>query len=253
MKFEEAYLKRHHKTISIDNISFLFKTNKTLFVNELKDNLFCPECEQAQLAYNNASTPYLSAYPKSEHAEWCSLKQEEMSPKKALRFIKAKENKDLIIRQIETVILILDDLSTATTKTSSKPSAIGKGTRSHFKGYSSASERLSRKRIDLEFRADDFNCYKIFYGTVYIKWETEYRTVKGILEEWHKILMWNKKRKFICRLDISPRVYLHIPDNYKKMNKTNCKIGFLASFENDGKTYRKTSLTYSDYLIMNKE
>lgn len=250
MKFEEAYWKKEDKNLSIDEITGNFRSNKSFFSSDIKDCLFCPVCQKPNLAFNNASTPYLSTYPNSEHAAGCRLIQDELSPKRADKIVSNPKNKDIIIRQMEYVFLTLFDSSTKTGKSSSKSISFPKSSHSFAKEHKTTSKRFSWKRIDLSFNVDDFDCFKIFYGTVFVKWETDYHTSDGIIEEWHKILMYNKKEKMVCRLEISPRVYSYIPETYKKINNTNCKITFLAKFKNNGKTYRKSSLINSEFLMM---
>lgn len=250
MKFEEAYWTKESKLLSIDEITQYFRKDKSFFSSDIKTCLLCPECKKPNLAYNNAATPYLSVYPNSEHELGCSLKQDEMTAKEADRFVDNPENDEMIIRQMENVALTMFDSSKKGGRSSSKSTAVPKTSSSIVKPSLSISKRLARKRIDLKFDEDDFDCIKIFYGTVFVKWENFYRIWSGVNEEWHKILMYNKNNKLVCRLEISPRVYYYIPENYKKINNTHCNIVFLAKFKNKGKTYRETRLRKSDFLIM---
>lgn len=252
MKFEEAYWTKESKLLSIDEITQYFKKDKNFFSSDIKECLLCPECKKPNLAYNNAATPYLSVYPNREHELGCSLKQDEMTSKEVNRFVDNPKNNEMIIRQMEKVALTMFDSSTKSGKTSSKSTFIPKVSSSIAKPSLSISKRLPRKRIDLKFDEEDFGCFKIFYGTVFIKWEIFYKTRNGVNEKWQKILMYNKNNKMVCKLEISPRVYKHIPDSYKKIDNANCNIVFLAKFKNTGKTYREHHLINSDFLIMEK-
>lgn len=251
MKFEEAYWQKEDKMLRIDEITEIFHSKQSIFAKEIKDYLFCPECKKPQLAYNNASNPYLRAFPKSQHADWCSLKQGEMNSVRAEQFINDEKNKDIIIRQMQSAMLALMNPTASPSKTSSKVSSVSKGISPFPVSHSSTSKRLPRKRIDIKFCPKDFNCVKIFYGTVYAKWETDVQTFNET-EKWRKILMYDDNNQLLCKLKISPKVYNYIPEHYKGMNGVNCAVAFLAKFNDDGRKYRTTSLRSSAYLIMEK-
>ena len=77
MVFEEAlYINgSQRKMLSIEDVTQL-ATNSLDLYNEIKNNLFCPECEKPHLTYNSCTTKsnYFSTRNLESHADTCSFK-----------------------------------------------------------------------------------------------------------------------------------------------------------------------------------
>lgn len=250
MKFKDAYCTKLNTLFFIDEITRYYRTDKQFYKDNIEKNLICPECKQAQLAYNNAATPYLSAYPKSEHAEWCSLKQDELDPIQTDTFIRNPKNKEQISRQLESVLtMMLDTVPHASTKAIPKKSKISSSSSELVTPTKQLRKRIARKRIDLPFTEEDFNCYKLFYGSVRLQWEKE-----DDMED-YKILLRRQNtsdKRLLCRLWISPKVYYYLPIEFKFPKEFNCNIVFLAKIKNKGKTYKDARIKISQYLSLTK-
>lgn len=251
MKFEESFCTNKCKTFTIDEIAYIHNMNLKVFANEYKDYLVCPECHKANLSYNNATTPYFRAYPKAIHKEGCSLIQEEMTEKQAIKFIGDKKNNASIIRQMESIlaILILDEPEPYPLP---KPKCHLRITPNNTESKSNLlynSTRFPRKRIDIAFRPEDYDCYKFFYGKVILQWEKD--NTKG---RYKMLLFHPKTKKMICKILVSNTVYSYIDNKYKFPYKYICNIVFLATFiENKEHAYQTTSLRFGHYLSLIKK
>lgn len=257
MKFEEAYCTKLNKLLTIDDVTFYYKYDKQFYIQEIKKYLICPECKQPNLEYNNAENPYFSTYPDTKHDINCSLKQKEMSPKQTAKFISNPDNNDIVLRQMDSILTML--MGNCTSKKSvagdlNKPTnQIKNGTK---RNSPATMNRIPRKRIDVAFSEEDFNCDKLFYGSVHLKWEKGKRTINGKVEEYYKILLYGTKKnntKLLARLRITQKVYNFLPNNYKIPNEYNCKIVFLANFPiQRKKEYQTTSIKTSQMIILEK-
>lgn len=256
MKFKDAYCSKINKLLTIDDVAYYYKNDKQFYKGNIEKYLICPECRQPSLSYNNSSPPYFSVYPKAKHADLCTLKQDEMTATQSTEFISNSNNKDLVMRQIDSVLTMLLETKSPLTKKKSptfkKSSFI---TFSKKPVHISASKRIPRKRIDLEFEDEDFECDKIFYGSVRLKWEEKIDKYTGE-SIGHKMLLYRNKNgdnRMVCKLIVSPRVYGYLPDEYKQPEKYNCKIVFVANFEDQGKTYQTTHIRHSQFIVLEKD
>lgn len=103
-------------------------------------------------------------------------------------------------------------------------------------------KQLPRKRIDTSFREEDYLCFKFFYGDVLAEWEKDEK-----YNMYRLLLRGVRDHRFICRINVSEKVFSHIPMDMKIKGAFNCKIVFLAAMEKY-KNYMKCSLRWSDYL-----
>lgn len=249
MKFETAYCSYKQKEFTIDEISHIYRQNIMQFDYEYKGFLYCPECKCAKLSYHNAAHPYFSAYPKAKHEEDCSLSQETIPSSKSEKYVNDTANKKSIENQMDHLILLLSDQQELVRKDSSisKKLSEDQSCFSLDRSVSIQSKKLPRKRIDISWRPDDYDCYKLFYGTIYLKWEK--------YEEGYKILMYPRKGdRLMCKLRVKETVYQYLPNYYKILDAFSCHIVFVASFsekENkklQDKKYRTTYLVNSNRI-----
>lgn len=250
MKFKDAYCTKLKKLLFVDEITFYYRFDKQFYKDNIEKYMICPECKLPRLSYNNAATPYLSVYPNEKHTDECSLKQDEMNSVQTKTFIDDPKNREQISRQIESVLTtMLDTVPSAAAKTKS----IKLGTSSEIpyspKLQKTPKKRIPRKRIDLKFTPDDFECYKLFYGSVRINWEKDKDT------EDYKILLRRQDKsdnRLLCRLKISDKVYSYLPYEFKTPREFNCNIVFLAKFTDKGRSYQDTWIKTSQYISLTK-
>lgn len=247
MKFEDAYCEFEHCVMPIHKVSFMYNIDAANFSNNYKNSFWCPECRIAQLSYHNAATPYFSTYPNSSHAGNCSLQQDEMSASDIKAFVGNNKNREKIMRQMDSLMhLLLSETETTKSNVQSfNPFPKQAIPVTHIKV--TATRRFPRKRIDAPFRNEDFNCYKFFYGDVILTWE------KNNACGGYKIILRSlETKKFLCRINITDRVYSYIHDDFKLSKPFACKIVFLACMQKTKKNYLKTSLRESNYLNIHK-
>ncbi len=243
MKFETAYCIDKEKEFTIDEISHIYKQDKVKFHYEYKGFLYCPECRRAKLRYNNAANPYFSAYPKVKHEENCSLSQETLTIQKSEKYVNNTANRKSIESQMDHLILLLSDQQEPAKISYSFPRnlSITQENSSPRKSSATQSEKLPRKRIDISWRPDDYDCYKLFYGTIRLTWEK--------YKNGYKILMKSvNDQKTFCGLTVSEKVYYHLQDECKTPSSFLCKIVFFALFSYNDKEIPITYLRYSDLL-----
>ena len=178
MKFEEAYHIQQRINIPLYDLNNIFINQPNVFENRYRRYLFCPECRQAQLSYNNAKTSYLSAYPRSEHDNDCELAQNVANKTEAERIVtEYKSNveiKDNIKRQIDSTLRLLtaEHINFQNRNNAPQQQNIMNMQGENMNAHNQAvMPRLPRKRIDLPLHDSDYNVYKIFYGNVILKWK----------------------------------------------------------------------------------
>ena len=253
MKFEEAFCSEMSKLITVDEAAKIFRAEPAYFANKIKGNLLCPECRKPKLSFNNASTPYFSTYPLDQHDVECPLRQEEMTQEETKAFIKNSHNIEAIQRQAESLLAMLLSSSTGRESATLKEHKLGTALASIVnENRSKTVTRIPRKRIDTTFSEDDYDCYKLFYGTVHVQWEDERSETKVQ----HKLLLRSiSNGRLLCKLNLTEKVYRYIDRRYKSPTEFNCKIVFLATFSHNkvGKSYHTTTLNYGQWLCLEKE
>ena len=169
-----------------------------------------------------------------------------MSANKAKEFVEGKNNCEEIKRQMESAMAMLLSIGIHSLSTKTAPKSIHSTSEIAISSVNSASNRLPRKRIDIAFRPEDFNRYKLFYGYVSVKWERDERRNK------YRILLYHiKKEHMVCRISITEAVYKHINRKYKFDDQRKCNVVFLAIFTVDsGKNYQSTYLRLGDDIII---
>lgn len=245
-KFEEAYCSVDKENITVVEAKELHDNQIVIYEMKYKDSFLCPECRKAKLSYVNAKTPYFRTYPNAEHEEDCQMQQDMMDNDEAESFIDNRENKEKVKRQMERLLRMLLTDKDETPKTPlgvNQPviirPVIGTG-REIVR-----TKQLPRKRIDIPFTDRDFNCDKLFYGTVKLKWEDGNNDNK-------KILLYHlTKHNLLCRIKVTSKVYKYIDKKYKSKESFDCAIVFAANFLNNiEKSYQSTSLQYGQLLML---
>ena len=238
MKFEEAFHSKQEINLPLYEINYVFIEQPKIFENEYRPFLFCPECHQARLAYKNAKTPYLSAYPGAIHSPDCDLAQDVVSHDEARSIVndynKNTDIQDSVIRQIDSTLRLLlaeRNRQPLINNTSQQHrNNIHQQSEIHDGQHQENNPRLPRKRIDLTLNDTDYGVYKIFYGNVFLKWKKD--TKSDEQKSNHKILLYTPKtHKFKCSIKITDNVYSYLPSEYKFINNQICKIVFIAELK----------------------
>lgn len=250
MKFKDAYCTKLNRLLSIDEIIHYYRFDKQFYKDNIEKNLICPECKQPSLSYHNDSPPYLSVYPGAKHLDNCTLKQDEMTPVQTESFVANPKNREQISRQLESVLtMMLDAVPNTYKNVTSKKAKISSIPSEVYIPSKQPKKRIARKRIDLKFTNEDFDCYKFFYGSVRLKWEEEKDTKD------YKILLRRQDKsdkRLLCKLKISSKVYSYLPYEFKTPREFNCNIVFLAKFADKGRSYQDTWIKTSQYISLTK-
>lgn len=247
MKFEIAYCINKDKEFTIDEIAHIYRRDIVKFDYEYKNFLYCPECRRAKLQYNNAKNPYFSAYPKVKHEENCSLAQDILSSKQSRKYIDDAANWFSVENQMDHLILSLGTNLQKLNNRQDIVKPVHTNTQNFYTPKFSIKQntKLSQKRIDISWKPDDYDCYKLFYGTILLKWEKAQNNK-------YKILMYSlDQARLLCRLIVNQNVYPYIKEEYKSPNEYQCDICFLALFkaENNIETIYKTSALYKSKFL----
>lgn len=247
MKFEEAYSTFDKENHTIKKIQNIYIKTPITFAENYKESFLCPNCRLAKLQYNNAATPYFSAYPHAKHTPDCYLQQKELSPKSAEFFVQNSQNTTVLLRQMQSIInSLLPSHSLSSSKNQVLPTTIAIPSSSHT-SKSSQNKRMTQKRFDLPLRIEDYNCYKYFYGKSRIKWEYDNRIKK------HKLLLRNiEDNTFLGRIFITPSVYQYLSKEYKAPLEYSCYIVFAAKLSKTDKNYFEGTLYRSNHMIITK-
>lgn len=250
MKFEEAFSTFDDRCHSIDEICMLYNCDMQNFQKNYKGTFYCPLCRQALLSYNNAVTPYFKSYPDSKHAEDCELRQDEMHPSAAQKFVDDPDNNAMIQRQMQSILSSLFKEEKETTTKKPNMQNVVTGGISYTTSAPQVTKRLGRKHFDLPLRAEDFDCVKYFFGTAHLVWEKAEN--KG--RNYYKILLYHiKERKLLCRILITEKVYEYMMPDYKYPEEYDCKLVFVSKAEEkSGKNYFQTYLSTSKHIQISK-
>lgn len=233
MKFEEAYHSLQGVNLPLDKITKIFINEPCLYEEQYHHFLFCPECQQAQLSYKNADTPYLSSYPQAHHDIDCSLAQDTVNPVQAKRMIKDyNSNEELrqeIQRQMNSIMRIL---LAENNNLIVRENAVQFHNHIHHQNENPNAQQnnhqwLPRKRIDLMLKDADYNVYKIFYGNMVLKWKKQDKS-----SGYYRISLYTvNTNEFKCQIKITDKVYHYLSEEIKNIDNKPCKIVFIGQLE----------------------
>lgn len=244
MKFKDAFSLTLNRKVTLEEINDWYKNDKNFFENQISGNLLCPKCKKAYLKYNNAKRPYLSCYPQATHSDNCSLKQEEYSKRGIDKLIKSQANNGIIIRQVESVFT---NLFKTNDKANTNHVQIKKEQKENNKSQNQINKkhikRIKRKNINTKITNDDFDTYKIFYGTVNCQ-KTEHKKKDDIH---YYLSLSDKNNPLIFKIIVSENVYKYLSEEVKMNNNFNCNIALFAKLTNK-KQGAKAVLIHSNFL-----
>lgn len=254
MKFEEAFYSKKKLNIPISVLTDIFENQPKLFEMNYRRFLFCPECHKAQLAYNNAQSPYLSAYPKAKHGNDCGLAQNVATNKETQKIVYDYHynpaTRESIDRQINSTLRLLlaeENITTVSQKSFLQCLDYTEHKEVNYNSQKNGTSRLPRKRIDLPLTDSDYNTFKVFYGNMIICWRKTEKTNEHF--GYHKLLLYTpQKHEFKCSIKITENVYSHLPPVYKSINNTLCKIVFIAQLKKSQTELRSSNCGFTTLI-----
>lgn len=246
MVFEEAlYINgSQRKMLSIEDVTQL-ATNSLDLYNEIKNNLFCPECEKPHLTYNSCTTKsnYFSTHNLESHADTCSFKCKRATNHQLELLENDEKSLDRLQNRLKAVILSCFSEK----KAARNPFVIENKISKVSTNTENQSERtavkyaIPKKRITNGLSQADVDQLKIFYGKVRVRCKKH--------RNGHKLYIFNLTQRqlpMICSIYLSEKVYEHI--NIKDNDCFNCLISFYVKMEinkQDDKIYYNCILTDS--------
>lgn len=257
MKFTDAYWEIGERIVTVDDISDVCEESINTYHAQYENHLFCPECKQAQLVYVNGAIPYLRSFPHSEHTPDCSLRQAVLSVRRAQRLISSTDSEDqeYVQRQIRSVLLRISRDSLMVRQAGTNPTILRRPRNKSNVTATKAvihSKRLLQKNLYSRMAEDEYEVPMISYGTVKVTWEQHYDNKKKTTQ--YHLLLWRVKEakrtdsNLICKVLVSPKVYLHIPEDYKSLKNKECYVTLFSVFKNCHKKYKVTYLRYAQHL-----
>lgn len=246
MVFEEALLKTEtlRRKISIEEVTYIRKNAPQKYA-ELKDNLYCPECEKPHLTHKLCvdKANYFSTHIGEEHDDECSFKCEKASTKQ----LEALEEDDPSLEKLQNRLKAAIGSIFSSKKREQNPFVIKKSTVEKDPKSNTVSQgtvkryAIPKKRITNGLSEADVDTLKIFYGQVNIRCKK--------FRNGYKLYVFNYKNEhlpMICSIYLSQKVYEHIDIN--DGDYFQCLIAFFAQLESNqynGQTYYNCILTDS--------
>ena len=247
MKFEDAFWITHDRTISFKELRNTYEQNPALFSTEYRGYLYCLECHMARLEYVNKQSPYLGTWKGDQHDASCSDRAPPASAKQFTEYYNSKDNKADIARRLKSTIAMLfhdkkfamEDDPFILHLPSSKKSAAGSSLVKRAYG-------IRRKKITMPLDSEDYDCLKIFYGTVSLSWNPP--TSNGH----HDLVVKSfKDTTTLCSVWMSDAVYNHLPSWYHEIDETS--IFNVAFFSQLNKVIKKGVLHNNAHIYYSTE
>lgn len=188
------------------------------------------------MSFVDAKTVHLRGHKDQQHAYWCDYDIPCYDNNEIKEYVKSREAKTVenIEKQMQHILHTYFSAETPTERLFSgssqhehkKTNTVVSGTKTRY-----IHKKVAQQRIDLPFEKDDYNVYKIFYGTVRIEYASKWK------EGAKKTYLWlrspkNRKQCFGV-LSLSENVFRFF---LQKANKSNChpgstvNIAFLSNF-----------------------
>lgn len=228
-KFEEAVFinENIHRSYTVEEISALRRNSKTLAKYlEIKDHLFCPECEAPQLAHRECdkTKDFFATYPNQNHANECSFNLERASIN-VINSLKNNNNIQNLQRRLAHCIELIFQNNRPErnpfiiTNNNINVHNAGNGiNRSQNRYY------IPRKLLTNYIDDNEIKMPKIYYGNCRFKWFI-YKNQNNRLCIYHA-----EQRRYICSLEFYDKAYKYLNDAYK-VHEFTAYIAFLSEFE----------------------
>ncbi len=175
-----------------------------------------------------------------------------MTPREVETFVEMKSSIQTIQRQAESLLALLLSDRTNVGRIKVKETQGRKlFAELELSGRNDTAKRIPRKRIDTAFSSDDYDCYKLFYGSVWLQWEIDERSAK---KQYKILLRARNNRKLLCKLFVSADVYRYIDMRYKTPAEYACQVVFLAKIKCSEKkrAYQTAILKYGQWICLEK-
>lgn len=252
MKFEYVFCSRLGENVYLGDVSEWYNFNTTAFL-ENYNYLFCPECRQAKITYNNAKTPYFSTHKNCVHKENCYYIQDALTGKATKNFVDDTANDENIKNQMKKALIDFMKEPSHKNKVlqNNKENESEKQNNVGSKN-SKASKALHRKSLNKKFDDDDYDCFKIFYGKFNIEWEYKNENCKTF---YNLLLRDLNTNRLMYKIKVTLPVYEHLPKEYKAENQFIGYIVITVSFSNESKSrnYKFSTLFRSNLLLIEKD
>lgn len=237
-KFEEAlYLGNGDRVLySVEQISSMRKEDNNEY-NQLKDHLFCPECELPHLVHHSCTTKsdYFSANPHEQHEECCSF----FCNKATKTILENVNDRPDLIKITQRLDKCLEWFIDGIKGDQENPVVIDHERDRDFLNMcirNNIEQRrnyyIPRKRL-IEFLDEDCTkSFRIFYGEVYVRWNKSIDKFHP-----HKLGIFHiKEGRWICSVKFTDNVYSHLPAEIKTddlSQRFRCLIAFYAKMNAD--------------------
>ena len=212
MKYEEVYCKGENKTFSLNEVAYLYNNEADRYARSLEGQMFCPDCQKVPMAFVNSKRPHFRGFPNFDHEEGCIFTKEEMTQEEVRDLLTKPAGENEIVHQIDRLVIqfLRNHAGDIAANDIKRPTASGNDPDAPIKKRWQTKSIMPRKQINAPFCDEDYGVAKLFYGRVHIQWEP---TKTG---DRMKLLVQNiKSKKLICRLFLTPKVYNHLPSQYR--------------------------------------
>lgn len=251
MKYEEAYCSAENKTLTLDEIAYIFANDTERYACKLEGNLFCPGCRKVPLAFVNAKRPHFRGYPNVDHENGCIHTKDEMNPSEVKNLLDSPAGETEILHQMDRLLIqfLRNNSGCIGSDSILHPGKITDDDNTLRSKRWKSNKVIPRKQINAPFTEDDYGVEKIFYGQGHIKWEAA-RT-----GDRQKLLVWGiTTGRLICRLGLTNNVYKHLPQRYTQEQEYDAFVVFMTSLkkQDSEKSWSQGNLRKSFFLCINK-
>ena len=253
MFFEEALLKKDsiRVKISVEEVTYLRKNNLQKYA-EIKDHLYCPECERPHLTHKLCAdrANYFATHIGEEHDDDCSFKCEKASTKQLEALEDDDNSLDRLQNRLKAALVSLFGNKKPKRNPLVIKEEVAENEPNYNIGFCSVIKNyaIPKKRITNGLSEADVDTLKIFYGQVNVRCKKFRNGYKLYL-----FSCFNNQLPMICSIYLSQKVFNHIDVNDGDYFK--CYIAFFAKLESNlykGQTYYKCVLTDSRKMIFIK-
>lgn len=246
LKFYGAYCKCNNKVLSIKEILDLPNS-------DYKNNLFCPFCKQAKLSLINTNKIiYLRTYKKQEHAEYCTLAQDNIDNKVLTEYLLDNSKREEVIDKLNKFAqdifnkphMAIEAISASIDIKEENILSSGiNNNKTVNKKY------IPRQNITNGFLVQELGIYKFYYGELYLSWYGPSFKNKGGYRKILAFTLHNTKNSiFSITMSSSVSEYLKEKLPYNDYTIQKVKFAIVAELQIYNNRYR-FSIPHSSYLV----
>lgn len=241
--------------IKLEELIDFYQKSPQEYTNNYEGNLFCRECRLPKLSFVNHK--FLRGYRGQVHDESCSNHLEKISSENLAEHLKNATvdyvNKklhnlinELIKKQVlEIHPLVLREIDNGYSYEGVPRTEIKCGVRNL--------KRIPVKSLTAPFFVEDFDVFKLFYGTVRMEWQS-IKNGNGECIYYYIRFYTLDKDKLICSLKITKKVYAKLNPLITNMDKIIVNTAFATEISEVTKginKYKNAVLWDSHYLVIN--